>query len=980
MIGTTIDHYRITSELGAGGMGVVLRADDLKLGRPVALKFLSEALAKDRTIHDRFLREARAAAALNHPGICTIYEINDAGPRPFLAMELLEGQTLQQLASRAPLPFEQVLDVGIQVADALQAAHEKGLVHRDIKPGNIFLTMGGRAKVVDFGLAKAVEPSEDSSQSAVETRIAEGDKTRSGTTLGTVAYMSPEQARGERLDCRSDIFSLGLVLYEISTAQRPFDGATAAIVFDGILNRMPPAPTSLRPELPEAFERILARAIEKDPDRRYQRVSDLASDLRRLQRASDPAVAAATGLAAGSGPVASASWGTGQPGSAGQPESSEALPAGGTTHPAPPKPRRRAVPLAALAAVTIVAGGLLGAAVLGWPFGSGDGLSEGDAVIVTDFDNKTGDPDFDGTLREALAIKLEESPYVNVVSTQQTQEMLRLMARQPESPLTREVGREMCQRMGVPAIMTGEIARLGSSYVLTLAAESCATGEPIAREQVEAGRKEEVLAALGSATSAMRGRLGESLSSIARLDQPLFQATTPSLEALKSFAVGDRKRAAGLEIDSIPFYRRAIELDAQFAMAYGRLGTVYGNMGEVEQSREFYRKAFEMRERASERERLYITAHYNASVLLDPGRARQVYDIWRQTYPHDYIPAHNLGVIAFEQGDYEAALEAFREASKLDSRSRLPRDMIAEVQAALGRFDIAREEIERQVRELGPSPKTHLSLYMLDYLAGDIAGMAEHAQALKGTNYNAERQAVDHKIALFEGRFRDARALSATIAEQAEQNGFPERGVGARANQVVSEALAGNTSRTREEVRRLATQAAHGEGIALAFALVLSGDAAGARPVFDAAAEEMDHLPETAAVLRPAFEASILLARGDPAGALRALEPARSWEGRTADAVIASFIRGQAHLALKQGEQAAEAFTVVVQHRGLHPLGVPYVAAHLGLARSRAMAGDVEGARKAYDEFFRLWRNADADIPLLLQARSEYAKLESRSM
>jgi eukaryotic-like serine/threonine-protein kinase len=972
MIGETVGHYRVQTELGRGGMGVVFRAEDLKLGREVALKFLADSFSGDLTVHDRFLREARAAAALSHPNICTIYEINDSGGRPFIAMELLEGQTLQARLASGPLPQGELLDLAIQITDALAAAHAKGLIHRDIKPGNIFVTADGRAKVVDFGLAKAFERSTAATdQSAVETILDdEATVTRSGTTVGTVAYMSPEQARGERVDARSDIFSLGLVLYEMATGRRAFDGATTAVVFDGILNRTPPAPSSVNPGVPPELEQVISCAIEKDRGNRYQSAADLAGDLRRLRRVSDPAVAAVSSqfVPKATGPV-SPGWGvTPAAGVAAAPHASSVrvVPARSAR-----LWRSRTIALAALLVVLTAA-----AAGTAWWLRRGRPVAEGAPVLVTDFVNRTGDADFDGTLKQALTIKLEESPYVRVMSSQKVQQLLALMARRPDEPVTASVGRDMCQRMGAGALMTGEISRLGSTYVLTLAAESCATGEEIWREQAQAARKEEVLQALGAQVSSVRQRLGESLTSVRSHDKPLADATTSSLAALRSFSQGDQKRAMGVDLEAVPFYQRAIELDPQFALAYARLGTVYSNIGEMEQAKRSYAKAYDLRDRAGDHERLYITSHY-FRVNGDLAKTREIYELWRQTYPHDFVPVHNIGIYYEEMGDLERALQAFRDASAMDPRSPLARESVAGTLFALGRFEEGRRVAEQEVKDLGDSPAPHLMLYQLDYLVGDRAGMAEHARKLEGKPAELDREAVDYQIAMYEGRVAAAGSLLQEAAVRAEGQGRVELARGGRTGHVLNRALVGFTRETGAAVTRLlSADRSDPKELSLAFALAIAGDTARAHAVAAPLWQGLRSDPATDRIVKPAFDALLEVRQRRPARALDLLKAAEPWEERMHNAsFLSADVRGLAYLALDDGRAAEAQFGKRLRHPGIDPFSVSSVLAHVYIGRARTMAGDKAGARQAYEEFFKLWKDADPDIPLLQQAKAEYAKL-----
>jgi serine/threonine protein kinase len=572
LIDQTISHYRIIEKLGGGGMGVIYRAEDTKLHRFVALKFLPHGFAQDSQALSRFEREAQVASALNHPNICTIYEIGEHNGQPFIAMEFLDGQTLEQLLNGQPLPLERALELGIEIAGALEAAHAEGIIHRDIKPTNIFVTKRGHAKVLDFGLAK-IRPALNATNNAETTLTKDVDPhnlTTPGSILGTVAYMSPEQARAKELDARSDLFAFGAVLYECATGQSPFRRDSTAEIFDAILNRTPVAPVRLNPNLPAELERIIDKALEKDCTLRYQHASEIGADLRRLKRDTETArmAVASSNATAGAVPGPSSRLGVGSPIS---------------------------VWAAVLALLAVVAGGFYLRSRMAPSVTKAAPLTEKDSVLLADFVNKTDDPVFDDALKQALTIQLSQSPFLNIVSDRKIEETLRLMG-QPAQRITPELAREICIRTGSKATVLGSISSLGSQYVIGLSAVGCGNGDTLATEQGQAAGKQDVLKTLGRAAKDLRRKLGESLVTVEKFDVPV-EATTPSLEALQTYSMGGRTRRRKGDAEAIPFFKRAIELDPNFALAYAGLSLAYFNLNQTGLAAENATKAYELRDR-----------------------------------------------------------------------------------------------------------------------------------------------------------------------------------------------------------------------------------------------------------------------------------------------------------------------------------------------------------------------------------------------
>jgi len=956
--GLKLGRYEIRAHIGTGGMGQVYLAQDTsELNRTVAIKLLPAEVAADPKWMQRFIREARTVSGLNHPNVLTIYEFGVHDSTRFMAMEYVDGITLREHLNNNRLNLHEVLDIGIQVAAALNAAHEAHVIHRDIKPENIMLRRRDSiVKVLDFGLAKPVRQDGNSNQ-ASETL-----HTETGIVMGTVSYMSPEQSLAlKTIDYRTDIWSLGAVLYEMIAGRVPFEGKDLVQQIVAI-QEQPHTPLSkLVEHVPEHLERIVDKALAKNPDERYQTATDMLNDMRSLKRQLENQaendrtalfqqpvlVRQAATTQSGRYPVSSAEYIVNQV----------------KLH------KRGALVLFGVFALAAFA-------TVFWYFKHTRvaPLTDKDTILLSEFENKTGEAVFDDTLRQGLAVQLQQSPFLDIFPETRTRATLQLMSLSPDERVTRERAREICQRQGLKAFIAGTIVKFERNYSITLEALNGQTGDQLALVQVEAEGKDQVLKALSRATTELREKLGEELSSIQKFDARL-EVTTASLEALKEYALGRSEQDRGQFFKAIEFYKRATEMDPNFAVAWLGLALQYANTSQPGLAAECLSKAFALSNRVSEDERARITYFYYQIVTGELEKAIEGQEAYVRSYPRAARGPGNLGNLYSITGQFEKAVAATSEAQRLNPNTTIWPGNLAEALIGLNRFDEARDACQKALGQKLDSTSIRERLYTVAFVSGDAQASQEQIAWAKGRTdeYRAIYWLVQSSA--FAGKWRESNEHLRRATEIALRADAKEVVAGYTADQALRAAWLGqfaesltlaqsalNVERNRNVLTR----------VALAYAL--AGETGKAQGLIEEL--EQKHPKDTLVnqVWLPEIKAAIQLRKNNAEAALELLETTKRYE--SAAAFSSQSLRGMVCLKLGQGSNAAVEARRILNYRGEGPLSTLWPLAHLALARASAMQGDSAQARQSYQDFFTLWKDADQDLPILIEAKREFDKLK----
>jgi serine/threonine protein kinase/tetratricopeptide (TPR) repeat protein len=964
-----VGRFEIVAPLGAGSMGEVYQAHDQKLGRDVAVKLLSPALASSEEHLLRFEREARAASALNHPHICTVYDVGqapEADGRPYLVMELLRGLTLFESMAAGPMAIGAVIGLGVQIAEALEAAHAAGIIHRDLKPANIFVTARGDAKLLDFGLAAMMEPPEPAAGDAANPL------TSLGTAVGTVLYMSPEQALGDPLDARTDIFSFGVVLYEMLTARRAFEGRSTTAIVDSILHS-PPAGLAGALHIPAPMRRLLQRMMEKQRDQRPSSAAEVAAHLRavlsgsiagREYAATAPLSGSTSNLELGSEIFRGADAYT-----PAEPATSSGL---NRTFGKRNLRDGAAIALVLLLVVVAAYGGYW------WYRGNPPSLASREPLLLAAFSNTTGEAVFDGALRDALEIQLRQSPYLNVVPASQVRSTLQLMQRSPNEPVTAALARDLCERLGVKAVMLGSIASLAPAYVITLEAQACQSGDTLAREQTQATAKTDVLASVSAAAARIRERLGESIGSIERFNVPAHNATTPSLEALKAYSLGVDTRLTTGDVQAIPLFEHALELDPNFALAAARLGAIYTNLGDLERAQTYMKQAFARSESLSEPERLFIRSHYHYIVTGRLDDAVATYRLWIGTYPDDWVPHNNLSTTYVRLNRLEEAEVEARTAVHLAPKSVVAYQQLTRTLLALGRLSEAKAVTREALSRGLESSVIHMLAFDLAFIDKDAGGMQEHlrAAAARPDGYLVLTEAA--RAAFASGDIATSRTLYAQAMTAARAARANDMAASLVAEQALGNALVGDASLARGQLQQ-AIGARREAGAETLWTGALAAAFLGRTPQATQLTQAYQALappaPDIVGAQIPILVAAAALASHDGRRAIAALNSATPYE-RSAGPWL-QYLRGLAHMAVREHTLAVDEFRLVISRPGSQPTSIVHTLSHLQRARAARAAGDSVQARQAYADFAAAWAKSDPRHPLRIAAASEADALTS---
>ena len=972
LVGETVSHYRVLAGIGTGGMGSVYKAEDLKLGRPVALKFLPEELAQDPVALKRLEQEARAASALNHPNVCTIYEIAEHVGRPFIVMEFLEGETLreqisQQGSESRRASLERHINLGIEVCDALAAAHTRGVIHRDIKPANIFVTRTGVAKILDFGVAKLSQSTiadDNKSPTASSTELngpysvggreIDQSLTQTGVTIGTTTYMSPEQVRGEMLDARTDLFSFGLVLYEMATGRVAFGADRPALTRDAILCREPAPPSELNPGISAQLAQIIRTALEKDRDRRYQSAAQMRSDLEaeaaalhHLDNANNFKSSNVTLVRADS-------------------HSGSLL--------------KRLTELASWRLAAVIAIPLLFASLLMLFFtGRSTNLTASDHILISDFVNTTGDPVFDGTLRQAVTVKLGESPYFNLIPESGVHKTLKLLNRANDEPLLPPLSLNVCQRAGGSALVGGSIGTDGGGYKLDVAATNCATGARVAEQEMHVSDKAQVLRQLGRGLRALRRDLGESVASLRKFDTPIEEATSKSLAALRAFTLGEEKRARGKESESLTDYRLAIELDPDFAMAYARSAAVAISLNQLDVADAYMQQAYERRQHLTEKEKLYVQARYYSDTARELENEIEAYSLWSQLYPNDFYPLNGLASALIHIGQPEEAIQAALRSMQLNPEHALPYATLARAYERAGRFEEAKAICEKAIAEKVDAFWIHTVLFRTAFVENDESGMQLALEWFVGKPQESTAIYFQAKAVLSRGQVGRSRQLFERARKLAENRGLKEQSISILNGQAQFEAdmgLSGDAQVPLDSVLRDAPNGGRHMAFAV-LALARYGEANRAELLL----KELESHPMRGtamnAVVLPAIQAAIALDRSEPSLAIAALQRSIPYDLGQDSGGVTSYYRGLALLQAKSWKDAVVEFQKIINNRGVVAVDIYWPLAHLGLARAFAAMGDSTAALAQYRYLLTFWGDADQSLRIFQEAKSEYRRLNS---